>query len=95
MDSHVLRLFSLARRERSFFRRLRGSRFLGRFFDSPSIQLFAAFYVAYLNRFSRDLEYEMGSEEESNVSHVLEHIKTLSLDDVELLLADSIHLTFA
>lgn len=37
----------------------------------------------------------MGTDDESNVSHVLEHIKTLSLDDVELLLADSIHLTFA
>ena len=58
------------------------------------IQLFAAFYVAYLNRYSRDLEYEMGSDDESNVSQLLEHIRTLSLDDVELLLADSIHLTF-
>ena len=37
----------------------------------------------------------MGTDDESNVSRVLEHIKTLSLDDVELLLADSIHLTFA
>ena len=36
----------------------------------------------------------MGSDDESNVSQLLEHIRTLSLDDVELLLADSIHLTF-
>lgn len=36
----------------------------------------------------------MGSDDESNVSHVLEHIRALSLDDVELLLADSIHLAF-
>ncbi|CBK24843.2 uncharacterized protein [Blastocystis hominis] len=69
-----------------------------RFFDAfvdRGFWLFAAFYVAYLNRYCRDLEYEMGTDDESNVSHVLEHIKTLSLDDVELLLADSIHLTFA
>ena len=57
--------------------------------------LFAAFYVTYLNRYGRELEYEMSEDEEENVDRVVEHLGTLTLDDVELLLIDSIHLTNA
>ena len=55
--------------------------------------MFAAFYVTYLNRYSRELEYEMSEDDEENVNQIMEHLKTLTLDDVELLLIDSIHLT--
>ena len=35
----------------------------------------------------------MSEDEEENVDRVVEHLGTLTLDDVELLLIDSIHLT--